>query len=72
MNDLADTAQRLREVKKATRYFLTLSALEHLRRRVDQGAQAASGIDTAAIEAAIRELDVYTSDALVQGVLADD
>jgi hypothetical protein len=77
MNDLADTAQRLREVKEATRNFLTLWALEQTRDRVRRGEHIAAEtveeiIDTAAVEAAILELDVYTSESLVRGVLAED
>ncbi len=77
MNYLADTAQRLREVKEATRHFLTLGSLEQMRDRVRRGEQIAGNtieeiIDTAAVEAAILELDVYGSESLVRGVLADD
>ena len=77
MNELAVTAQRLREVKEATRHFLTLWSLEQTRERVLKGEQVAGHtveeiIDTAAVEAAILELDVYASESLVRGVLADD
>jgi len=77
MNDLADTAVRLREVKEATRHFLTLWALEQTRDRVRKGEEIAAEtveeiIDSAAIEAAILELDVYTSESLMRGVLAED
>ena len=77
MNDLADTAVRLREVKEATRNFLTLWALEQTRDRVRKGEEIAAEsveeiIDAAAVEAAILELDVYTSEPLLRGVLAED
>ena len=77
MNDLAETAQRLREVKEATRHFLTLWSLEQAHERVLKGEQVVGEtveeiIDTAAVEAAILELDVYASESLVRGVLADD
>ena len=77
MNDLAETAVRLREVKEATRNFLALWALEQTRDRVRRGEEFAAEtaeeiIDSAAIEAAILELDVYTSEPLLRGVLADD
>ena len=77
MNDLAETAQRLREVKEATRHFLTLWSLEQTRERVAGGESVAGDtieeiLDTAAVEAAILELDVYASESLVRGVLADD
>ena len=77
MNDLAATAQRLRDVKEATRNFLTLWALEQARERVLKGEQVAGEtveeiIDAAAVEAAILELDVYTSESLVRGVLAEE
>ncbi len=77
MNDLADTALRLREVKEATRHFLTLGSLEQLRERVRKGEQIAGTtveeiIDTAAVEAAILELDVYGSESLLRGALAND
>ena len=72
MNDLAAVAVRLRHVKEATRNFLTLWALEQMRQRVRQGEQQIEQIDTAAIEAAIMELDVYASDSLVRGALADE
>ena len=77
MNDLADIAQRLRDVKEATRNFLTLWALEQARERVLKGEQVAGEtveeiIDAAAVEAAILELDVYTSESLVRGVLAEE
>ncbi len=77
MNDLAETAQRLREVKSATRHFLTLGSLEQMRDHVAKGEQVAAEtveevIETAAVEAAILELDVYGSESLVRGVLADD
>ena len=77
MNELAATAQRLRDVKEATRNFLTLWALEQARERVLKGEQLAGEtveeiIDAAAVEAAILELDVYTSESLVRGVLAEE
>jgi hypothetical protein len=77
MNDLAATAQRLRDVKEATRNFLTLWALEQARERVLKGEDVAGEtveeiIDAAAVEAAILELDVYTSESLVRGVLAEE
>lgn len=72
MNDLAAVAVRLRHVKEATRSFLTLWALEQMRQRVRQAEQQIEQIDTAAIEAAIMELDVYASDSLVRGALADE
>ena len=77
MNELAATAQRLRDVKEATRNFLTLWALEQARERVLRGEQVAGEtveeiIDAAAVEAAILELDVYTSESLVRGVLAEE
>ena len=72
MNDLAAVAVRLRHVKEATRNFLTLWALEQMRHRLRQGEQQIEQIDTAAIEAAIMELDVYASDSLVRGALADE
>ena len=77
MNDLAETAQRLREVKESTRHFLTLWSLEQMRQRVARGEEIPAEtleeiIDTAAVEAAILELDVYASESLVRGVLADD
>lgn len=77
MNDLAATAQRLRDVKEATRHFLTLSSLEQMRDRVRRGEQVPPEtideiIDTAAVEAAILELDVYATDALVRGVMAEE
>jgi hypothetical protein len=59
MNDLSATAQRLRDVKQATRNFLTLWALEQVRERVRRGQQDIENVDTAAIEAAIKDLDVY-------------
>jgi hypothetical protein len=71
MNDLTATAQRLRDVKQATRNFLTLWALEQVRDRVRRGQQEIDEIDTAEIEAAIKDLDVYGSDSVVRGVLAD-
>ena len=71
MNDLSATAQRLRDVKQATRNFLTLWALEQVRERVRRGQQDIEDVDTAAIEAAIKDLDVYGSDSVVRGVLAD-
>ena len=77
MNDLAAIAQRLRDVKEATRNFLTLWALEQARERVLKGQEVAGEtveeiIDAAAVEAAILELDVYTSESLVRGVLAEE
>ena len=77
MNELAATAQRLRDVKEATRNFLTLWALEQARERVLKGEEIAGEtveeiIDAAAVEAAILELDVYTSESLVRGVLAEE
>ena len=77
MNELAATAQRLRDVKEATRNFLTLWALEQARDRVRRGEQVAGEtveeiIDAATVEAAILELDVYTSESLVRGVLAEE
>jgi len=72
MNDLAETAQRLRDVKEATRNFLTLWALEQMRERVRNGQAQVEQIDTASIEAAIMELDVYDSESLVRGVLAEE
>ena len=77
MNELAATAQRLRDVKEATRNFLTLWALEQARERVLKGEPLAGEtveeiIDAAAVEAAILELDVYTSESLVRGVLAEE
>lgn len=77
MNDLAATAQRLRDVKEATRHFLTLWSLEQTRERVRRGEEVSGEtveemIDTAAVEAAILELDVYTSEPLVRGVLAEE
>lgn len=77
MNDLADTAQRLREVKDAMRHFLTLGSLAQMRNRVRKGEQVAGQtveeiIETAAVEAAILELDVYGSESLVRSMLADD
>ena len=72
MNDLAETAQRLRDVKEATRNFLTLWALEQMRERVRKGQAQVEQIDIAAIEAAIMELDVYDSESLVRGVLAEE
>ena len=77
MNDLAATAQRLRDVKEATRNFLTLWALEQARDRVRRGEEVAGEtveeiIDAATVEAAILELDVYTSESLVRGVLAEE
>lgn len=71
MNDLAATAQRLRDVKQATRNFLTLWALEQMRERVRRDQQDIDDVDTAAIEAAIKDLDVYGSESVVRGVLAD-
>lgn len=77
MNDLAATAQRLRDVKEATRHFLTLWSLEQSRERIRRGEEGSGEtveemIDTAAVEAAILELDVYTSEPLVRGVLAEE
>jgi hypothetical protein len=77
MNDLAATAQRLRDVKEATRNFLTLWSLEQMRQRVARGEQVPPEtveaiIDTAAVEAAILELDVYGSESLMRGVLAEE
>jgi hypothetical protein len=77
MNDLAATAQRLRDVKEATRNFLTLWSLEQTRERVRRGEEVAAEtveeiIDTAAVEAAILELDVYGSESLVRGVLTEE
>lgn len=77
MNDLAATAQRLRDVKEATRHFLTLWSLEQTHERVRPGEEVSGEtveemIDTAAVEAAILELDVYTSEPLVRGVLAEE
>lgn len=77
MNDLAATAQQLRDVKEATRNFLTLGVLDQTRERVRRGEKIAAEtveeiIDAAAVEAAILELDVYTSESLVRGVLAED
>ena len=43
-----------------------------MRQRVRQAEQQIEQIDTAAIEAAIMELDVYASDSLVRGALADE
>ena len=71
MNDISATAQRLRDVKQATRNFLTLWALEQVRERVRRGQQDIENVDTAAIEAAIKDLDVYGSDSVIRGVLAD-
>jgi 2-iminoacetate synthase ThiH len=76
MNDLAATAQRLRDVKEATRHFMALWSLEQTRQRVRRGEEIAAGtvediLDTAAVEAAILELDVYASASLISGVLAD-
>ncbi len=71
MNDLTATAQRLREVKEATQHFLTLWAVEETRDRVASGEETPCEIDTPALEAAILELDVYASESLVRGVLAD-
>jgi hypothetical protein len=76
MNDLAVTAQRLRDVKEATRSFLTMWSLDLMRERVRRGEEVPSGtvdeiIDTAAVEEAILELDVYGSESLVRGMLAD-
>ena len=75
MSDLAATAEKLRHVKEATRNFLTLWALEQMRERVRQGREqqmeAIDTIDTAAIEAAIRELDVYDNPELVRSVLEE-
>jgi hypothetical protein len=71
MNDLAATAQRLRDVKQATRNFLTLWALEQVRERVRRGQQEMEDIDTTAIEAAIKDLDVYGSESVIRGVLTD-
>jgi hypothetical protein len=71
MNDLAATAERLRDVKQATRNFLTLWALEQVRERVRRGQQEMEDIDTTAIEAAIKDLDVYGSESVIRGVLAD-
>jgi hypothetical protein len=75
MNDLADTAQRLRDVKQATRYFLQLWALEQARERASRGEDVTNpldDLDTAAVEAAILELNVHASDALVRCVTAED
>jgi hypothetical protein len=76
MNDLADTAQRLRHVKQATRHFLQLWALEQARERARRGGEDVTNplddLDTAAVEAAILELNVYASDALVRCVTAED
>jgi len=77
MNELAATAQRLRDVKEATRNFLTLWALEQARERILKGEKVAGEtveeiIDAAAVEAAILELDVYTSESLMRGVLAEE
>ncbi|HEV2293171.1 MAG TPA: hypothetical protein VGR35_04900 [Tepidisphaeraceae bacterium] len=77
MKQLAATAQRLRDVKEATRNFLTLWSLEQMRRRVGGGEEMAAQtiqeiLDTAALEAAILELDVYASESLVRGLLSDD
>ncbi|MGB7160978.1 MAG: hypothetical protein WBD40_23155 [Tepidisphaeraceae bacterium] len=71
MSDLAATAQQLRHVKEATRNFLTLFALEQMRDRVRQGRDQIEELDTAAIEAAILELDVYDNPQLVRGVLEE-
>jgi hypothetical protein len=71
MNDLAAIAQRLRDVKQATRNFLTLWALEQVRERVRRGQQEMEDVDTTAIEAAIKDLDVYGSESVIRGVLAD-
>jgi hypothetical protein len=76
MSDLASTAERLRHVKEATRRFLTLWALERARDRTRSGCEPESGshgfdVDIAAIEAAIRELDVYDNPALIGSVLDD-
>jgi len=39
--------------------------------RVRRGQQDIENVDTAAIEAAIKDLDVYGSDSVIRGVLAD-
>ena len=72
MHHFAATADRLRRVKEAQRSFLTLWALHQTGERVREGEAMVEEIDTADIEAAILQLDVYGSDSLANAMLSDE
>ncbi len=71
MNDLAATAEQLRSVREAMRRFLALWALEQMRERIRYGEAQTPHLDTAAVEAAILQLDLYGSESLASRLLAD-
>ena len=71
MSDLADTAQRLRQVRDATRQFLALYALESVRERVRKGTHAADP-DEAVVEAALSDFNNHDWSLLYRGSVLDD